>query len=445
MRSFKKILLMLLILLGMESILGSLLEPVTYANYLEQDLKQMKAAGEQPDVVLLGDSRIYRSFVPAVFDEKFDGGAHCTINTGSGSQSMRGTFFYLKDLLKRYPIKYAIVGLTYTAFQTVDHPSIQSDLVVLDRIKDPAVKLAYISNAMSAKELPYLLKSYRYRGKIAGIPENVRTKLSEEYRQGIDTRPGEHYEDRGYVWSESGFREGETGMPSPDPMQWEEAELDQEAIVWLDRIRELCRQQGAELIFVTGPTTLSTIYSVREYEKSYVFFREYAARWGVPYFELNLLKDRKRLLPDVMMRDSDHVCGAGAEQISALFCDILNAYLAGKDTSAYFYASVEEMKQDIHAVVACDFHTEEIAGSQDRNWYAVSLQQEDEKAEYEFLIATGMEEKNWEVLQPYSRQSQCRIPGEKLCSPVWLRVNARLEGSNVSWEAYMSKMRTPQE
>ena len=364
---------MLLILACMGMILGFLLAPVTYGDYLKHDLKELKKEGKQPDVVLVGDSRIYRSFVPEIFDRKFDGGGHCTINTGSGSQSIQGSYYYLKDLLEKYPVEYAIIGLTYTAFLKEDSPSAQAEMVVFDRLETVGGKADYIREAVPMEEIPYLFKCYRYRGNFSEIPENLKMKLSQETRDGIDNRPGEHYENRGYVWSEGIFEDGGIGLPSPKPTQWSEQEVEKEAFAWLDKIRMLCDKKGVKLIFVTGPTSLSTIYSVKEYEKSYETFRDYARRWSLPYFELNLLKKRRTLLPDSMMRDSDHVSGEGAKQISTLFCRILNDYLEGKDIKPYFYASVDEMKQDINEVVACDFHTEEIAGSEDRLWIAESL------------------------------------------------------------------------
>ena len=443
MRSFRKILLLLVIFCSMEAVLTFILEPVTYADYLEKDLKKLAAEGQKPDVVLIGDSRIYRSFVPDIFDEGLGGGGHCTINAGTGSQTLQGSYFYLKDLLERYPVKYAFVGLTYTEFLKNGEQSIQGKLVIWDRLQSMTVRLDYLKAVFSPAELPYLLTSYRYRSNFKQIPENVGVKLSAAYRKGLDERPGERYENRGYVWSESGFRDGEIGMPSPAPQQWTETQVEPEAFLWMERIAQLCAEEKVRLIFVTGPTTLSVVYSVEEYEKSYQMLAEQAERIGVPYFELNLLRDRRHLLPDSMMRDSDHVCGTGAEQISRIFCDIMNRYLAGEDVSDRFYSSVEEMQQDIHAVVACDFHTEAQAESGERTWIAQSLQANGDIAEYQFLISDAEKEGDWVLLQDYGTDAQCNIPAHWLEQHIWLRVNARLVGSSAAWESYMVRQREP--
>ena len=135
MRNFKKILLMIFVLFLMEQLAVFCLEPVTYTYYLEKDLEELKKQGKEPDVVLVGDSRIYRSFVPEIIDARLGNGEHCTINTGTGSQSIQESYFYLKDLLREYPVKYAVVGLTYPCFLQAEEESVMGKTVVLDRMQ----------------------------------------------------------------------------------------------------------------------------------------------------------------------------------------------------------------------------------------------------------------------------------------------------------------------
>lgn len=439
MRNFKKLALMAMVLLCVEWIAVFCLEPVTYTYYLNKDLKKMEQQGRVPDVVLVGDSRIYRSFVPEIIDKNLGDGSHCTINTGTGSQSIQGSYYYLKDLFRTYPVKYAVVELTYSCFLQDEKDSSMGDFVVLDRMKSFMSRLEYIARALEPSEWPYVFKSYRYRNNFSTIPENVSMKLNPNTRMGIDIREDEHYEDRGFVWTQSGYEDGETGLPPSLPKQWKDENVNAKAFEWLDKIRDLCRENGAQLILVTGPTTLATIYSIEDYEGSYQCFLRYAKENDLPYFELNLLRNRRKMLPDSMMRDSDHVCGAGAEVTSRIFCDIVNAWLNGEDTEKWFYASTEEMKQDIGEVVACDLHTEKIEGSGDRLIVAESLQQEGKTAEYEFWICRDMESGDFELLQEYSTKNTCVVAQTDLEHDIILRVNSRLKGSRREWEAYMER------
>ncbi len=445
MRSFKKVLLLIVALILMEKICTFALEPVTYTYYLEKDLHKLAQQGKEPDVVLVGDSRIYRSFVPSIMDEMLGDGTGCTINTGTGSQAIRESYFYLKDLIHSYPVKTAIVELTYNCFLEGENESTLADMLVFDRMQSPLIKVEYLFRTFDWEKLPNVLKSYRYRGNMVLIGENVRTKLDENTRKGIDTREGERYGERGFVWTDPVFEDGMMGFPQLEPAQWQDEKVSEQAFAWLDRIRLLCEENGVELILVTGPTSLATIYAVEDYEGSYQCFSEYAETHGVPYFELNLLRDRQEILPDSLMRDSDHVCGAGAEVISEIFCRIIDEHRAGQDTSHWFYDSVAEMKQAVNAVVACDFHTEEIEGSADRMILAQSLAENGVPVEYEFLVCRDPgrdpEAQEWELFQSYGSEETCRLPGTYLEQDVRMRVNCRLVGSEAPWEAFMERTR----
>lgn len=442
MRNFKKVLYLILSLCLIEIIAVFCLEPVTYQYYLEKDLEKLESEGKQPDVVLVGDSRIYRSFIPKVFDSKFGDGTHCTINTGTGSQTIQQSYYYLKDLLRCYPVKYAVVELTYTCFlENNFEENVQGKMLVLDRLRHPLSKLEFIVENLEPEEWTYLLKSYRYKDRIEQVQENIMQKLDADIRRGIDLRKDEHYADRGFVWTQNRYQNGAIGLPETAPVQWEHDKISEASFEYLDKIIDLCQKNRIELILVTGPTTLSTIYSVEEYEDSYQTFKKYAQEKSVPYFELNLLKNRKTLLPDSMMRDSDHVSGEGAEVVSELFCEILNAYFAGQDTRGWFYPSVNEMKRQIGEVIACDFHTEAIEGSDDRTIVATSLQEEGKIAEYEFWICRNLKEEKWERLQDYSTNQTCLLPGKELEHDIKLRVNSRLRGSTKKWESYKEALK----
>lgn len=435
MRRLGKIALMIVVLIVMEVILGFCLEPVTYADYLERDLKTLQKEGIEPDVVFVGDSRVYRTFVPEIFDREFEDGNHCSINLGTGSQSVRGSYYYLKDISEQYPIQYAVVGLTYSAYMKQGAETVH-ELLVWDRLKQPDVKVQFWVNSFSVQEWPYLLKSYRYKDNIDSALKNIREKISVKLYNEADIREEEHYADRGFIWSDSGYPDGKMDLPYEGFDLWSDEKKDEDAFVWLDKICELCREKCIELIFVTGPTTLPVIYS-GDYENSYEMFQDYADVQKVPYFELNFLKDRTDWLPDSMMHDLDHVSGEGAERTTERFCDILNLYLAGEDVSSFFCESVEELQENVNAVVACDF-TIELAGENgEQRCLAQSIAQDGRTVEYEFLIAD--EDGSWKVLQPYSNTDRCTLPDFQSGQRVRIRVNARLAGSRRKWEAYMEK------
>lgn len=439
MRNFKKIVLLLAALLCMELAAEFCLEPVTYGYFLECDLRNLKKQGRKPDVVFIGNSRIYRSLVPEIFDRSFDDGSHCAINAGTGSQTLLGSYYYLKDLTGRYPVKYVVLGLSHTNFLEQRDDSLLVGLEVWERIRSWPVKLEYLRKVFSWQQLPYLLKSYRYRGYADDIPQTLRFKLAKETRNGIDVREGEHYADRGYIWTQGSFADGETGIGQS--AVWEADAIEQESFYWLEQITRLCKERGIELVFVSAPVTLSLVYGTKGYENGYETIADWADSHEIPYFDLNLLRDRRKLLPDSVMLDHEHVCGTGAARTTEIFCEIWNASREKGPVEERFYGSLEEMQKEIHEVVACDFHTEPVEGSADRVCLAQSLQEDGAKAEFAFWIAG--QDGVWELLQPYGPSDRCTIDGKWFEETVTMRVCARLAGSAKEWEARIQKERTP--
>lgn len=433
MRNFKKIVLAVITLVVFETALNFLLTPVSYGDFLDIDLKKMEKEGRKPELVFVGDSRIYRTFIPGIFEEGMEE-IETAVNIGTGSQSIQGSYFYLMDIVKRYKPEYAVVGIDHIWFMNESEYITQGELTVIDRIKSPTIRIQSIINLLDKKDYLYLLGSYRSREDIVNAVQNVKDKLDADVRNGIDKRKGEYYADKGFVYTESGFKEGNVGLPDPPPMQWKDSEREEEAFVYLDKITALCEENNIRLFLVTGPTTLSTIYSIEDYEGAVSFFKEYALDKGIIYQDMNLIKDREMVLPDSAMYDCDHVNGKGAEIISRKYCEILKKNITGEDTTDYFYSTVKEMKQDIAKVVACGFRTEELE-SGDYKITAVGLCAPEQSAEFEFLISED-EGRTWKILREYGMENEYIIDRNRLLEEVTLRVNSRVQGSKAPFEAY---------
>ena len=67
----------------------------------------------------------------------------------------------------------------------------------MDRIKSMDIKAEYIGNCLEWQDWLQLLTSYRYRENMGSMAENLKAKLEAAYREGVDTREGTHYRERG--------------------------------------------------------------------------------------------------------------------------------------------------------------------------------------------------------------------------------------------------------
>lgn len=417
MHNFKKIVLLMLMLLAFEQVLGFALEPITFQHYLELELEQKTEENKQPDMVFIGNSRVSTTFIPSIFTGNMEE-VNCAFNAGTGSQGIAGTYYYLKDILAQYDLKYVVVGLDYQTVLKEDRV-LKRDLVVLERVKSPLIKAEFMLDVFEPSEYIYFLKSYQYRNNVYDIPVNLKQKLSKEYRQGIYTGGGMVYEDLGFTRETEVFG---TGAGIYISQTWAEENIDWDKMAYLDRIVELCKKEGSRLFLVSTPLTISTVYGTQGYNECDYFFKKYAQETGIIYDNLNLLKGREHFLPDAKMSSMEHVGADGADIISQYYCEVLQKHLHDEEVSSYFYSSVDEMKNSMEDIAACALHTEKIDQEGNRKIVGELLHKEGTQAEYQFEF-----EKDGKVIiiQEYSEKNECMLSKDIIAFPMTLRIKCR--------------------
>lgn len=417
MSNFKKVLLLFVLLILFEWGLGFALEPITFQHYLDMELKRERMDDRQPDMVFIGNSRVSTTFIPSVFSDNLQE-VSFAFNAGTGSQGIEGTYYYLRDILDQYDLKYVVMGLDYQTFLPEERV-LQRDLVVLERICSPRIKAEYVADVFDPSEYIYFLKSYQYRDRLWEIPDNLKKKLSKEYRQGTYIGEKTVYEDLGFARETEVFG---TGAGIYLSRAWTEEEIDWEKMAYLDRIIELCREKNAELFVVSTPLTISTVYATPGYEECNWFFQEYLGKQGVVYDNLNLMKNRETLLPDAKMSGMEHVGDDGADIVSSFYCEVIDRHLKQEPTDEYFYGSVAQMREDMADVVCCGLHTEKLDEAGNRKIVGEALHKEGVEIEYQFERETG---NGVRLLQEYSTQEECLLNVEDIEFPMILRMRCR--------------------
>ena len=416
-----------------EIILGFALQPVTFQHYLEIELEQKAEEKIYPDMAFFGNSRISTSFIPSVFSENIDG-VELAFNCGTGSQGIAGTYYYLKDILEQYRLKYAVVGIDY---QTIlkEERVLMRDLLVLERLRNPLIKAEFIADVFEPSEYVYFLKSFQYRNNIKDIPQNLKIKFSKGYREGIYVGEGMVYEELGFTRETSVFGT-KAGIYISQP--WSEENIDWNKMAYLDKIVELCQRKDVQLFFVSTPLTISTVYGTPGYDECVDFFTQYAAMKDIPYDNLNLLKGREEFLPDSMMNCMEHVGDDRAEVISDYYSQVLNIRIKGENADSYFFTSVEEMRKNMKDIVACEFKTEKIDENGNRKMIGEVLGNAEIKPEFQFeMEKDGM----IDVLQEYRQMKEVILPANKIKYPMILRVRARSarDGSEKVYEVLIDE------
>lgn len=338
---------LIFLLIAGDRLLTYLLEPLSRAEYFLHDMKEMKKSGEYPDMIIIGNSRSVYGFDPRVFEEEL--GLDNVYNASVVGQQISSKYYIAEAMIEAFSPKIVIFDIEWQSLNDFGTTRTQAKLLGLDRLTGLS-KIRYILEAFDFSEWIYALcKPYRFRDNLfreGSIAQNLRLKNWLR-----DTDYAENYYgtykgyDKGSACSEKPFAIGSYGT-------FDEAEISAENKAYLDRMAELCRARNISLFIVSPPLTTMRQLNIGRYQEANDYYKAYASEKGVPYHNLNMLRDRDEIFPDSYFYDSGHLCEPGATEASRLYAQIIRDELEGKDTSDRFYASVDELRADISRVVA---------------------------------------------------------------------------------------------
>lgn len=417
-RRIVSLFLLLCFIILLDTGMGALLSPPTYATCFNHDMAAIEREGGA-DVVFVGASRVYRTFVPQVFEDVL--GVRCVVNAGSSSQPICGTYWELKDLVERLHPKRVFIGITWD--QLSKAPDLQSRLIVRDRLSLKN-RLQMSASCFGLSEMPYLFGTYRFKDNFA--PDRILSNIREKRNLAASNytvfdKKSEYYADTGFVHGGKAFSQG--NIPVKSTPTFSEKKTRPENLAYLDACVRLCKNRGIDVALVSGVTTVMRMYAVHRYQAAVDWFNAYARERQIPYYNLNYLVGREDFLPDDMMHDRNHANGKGAREVSERFARILKREGAGEDVSSCFYPNLDAMKQDVRRIVSVRADIAPAAG--DGPHYAASifsLQNDDVRPLYR-LMARQREKSGFVLLQDWTPETNLAftLPGPG----VWtLRVEA---------------------
>lgn len=382
-------------------LLREVLEPISYATYFNHDLKSLEENGVKVDLVFVGASRVYMSFVPEVFEEQL--GIDCVINAGSSSQPITGTYWQLKDLLERFHPQYVVLGVPWN--QLIIEPDLRGTLLVYDRLQGMN-KLRFALDCIKGENRLYMLYPYRFRNNLVNAGSIYQSKKAlAEADYPPDTSGELYYADKGFCYGQNAFEPGNIEISHPGAFSLDA--ILEDNLQYLNACVELCKDYGATLSLVTGPTSMMQIYYVENYQDAVEFYSQYAEQHGLVYHNLNFLRRREDFLPDTLMFDYNHVNGEGAYVVSELYAEILKKDLQGIDTSGYFYKDLADLKSDVNRVVAVNANIE-LKAEGCAHLEILSLQNEGIIPLYQIEMSEGDEE-TYDVITSWTESSSFDI------------------------------------
>ena len=306
----------------------------TYSDDYTAELNEFAENGVNPDVVFLGSSRTFHSFVPCVFEEALgigsaapagsDESRHIALNAGSALQTPEGSYYALKDLLDRgFRPRCAVLGVSYNLMTT--QVWAQADLILMDRLT-PQNKADYLNYAYEAENKMFGESViYRYRTNLTR--ERIRANLQEQReRQAAQAsgmpyvKDGEWYDGKGYVVNESRLPEqiASGALAEPEIDEFSVELVREDRLYYLDKLVGLCAGNGIGLVFIDTPTTGYMTDHVTSYAEANKWWEDYAAQYGILYLNYNYIENKDELFPDTLFMDYNHLNSEGAEKFSKL-------------------------------------------------------------------------------------------------------------------------------
>lgn len=305
-------------------------------------LEELYAGAGNIDTVFVGSSHCYRSFDPALVDERL--GTH-SFNAGTSQQLPDGSYWLLREITAENDLDTVYLEMFFTGYNqqaSADVP--MAAFLITDYMRPSSPdRYRYLWEMGGLAALPDLLLPARHAIADPGaLPALWHAKLTDGYAAGnysYVTYPGEGYRGQGFVWVDGTPQYGYDPIFSIDPA----APLSDFGWQNLDRITQLCKEKGIRLVLVTAPLPNAFALHTPNYQAYTDAVRDFAAQNGLEYWDFTLFKDTKLLpLSHAHFADAHHLNGSGAELFTTVFCQVAAQSAAGQDVSPLFFDTLEE-------------------------------------------------------------------------------------------------------
>ena len=275
------------------------------------------------DVLFVGDCEVYESFIPAYLWEKHGISSYVR---GSAQQLVWQSYYLLEDAMKYEKLKvvvYNVLALKYGEPQSEAY-----NRMTLDAMKWSGTKLDAIKASMTDEEsvIDYVFPLLRFHSRITEL-------TSDDFKYIFTPKKVSH----------SGYLMQKGIVPMTDEQEsgrtLRDYTLPKTSMDYLEKMRLLCQENGAELILIKSPTNSWGYWWYDEWDAQ---IREYADEKGLVYY--NFIDETEQIGIDYATDTYDegvHLNVYGAEKMTDYFGNILKKD-HGLDNLSHSDATVEE-------------------------------------------------------------------------------------------------------
>lgn len=261
-------------------------------------------AGEH-DVIFVGDCEVYESFVPAVLWEKYGISSYVR---GSAQQLVWQSYYLLEEAFKYETpsvVVFNVLALKYGTPQSEAY-----NRMTLDGMKWSASKLNAVRASATDDEdvVDYVFPLLRFHSRITELE-------SDDVKYIFGTPPASH---SGYLMQKGVVPQTEKPSAGRELLDYT---LPDGSMQYLDKMRELCNENGSELILIKAPTNSEAYWWYDEWDAQ---VSEYAEENGLTYYNFIPLVEEMGIDFSTDTYDKGvHLNVYGAEKLTEYFGAVL--------------------------------------------------------------------------------------------------------------------------
>lgn len=219
------------------------------------------------DVIFIGDCEVYESFIPSVMWEKYGISSYVR---GSAQQLAWHSYYLLEETFKYESPR--VVVFNVLALKYGEPQSEAYNRMTLDGMRWSTSKVGAIFASMTEGEsfIDYVFPLLRYHSRITELGED-------DFKYAF--REPERVSHSGYLM-QAGI------VPMPEDIGTPLTRLDDlpdSSMEYLERMRLLCEENGAELVLVKAPTNHTRYWWYEQWEMQIC---DYAEQNGLVYYNL---------------------------------------------------------------------------------------------------------------------------------------------------------------
>lgn len=305
------------------------------------------------DVLFVGSSHCYRSFVPEILDSEF--GVN-TFNVGTSQQLLDDSYFVIREAVKYNDIKHIYLELYFNVafLESEKRTELTNAYIISDYLKPSFDKYRYLLR-VSPKEsyINSFFPARRYWEKIFEdeyVRDVIDKKQSEAYKNyayDYVTHKKEWYAGKGYVANNQVVEEGSFFFRK----SWNDISADKISANWCNTLYDIitfCDEKGISLSLVSAPVSGYMLTELQNYDEYVQIVQNMIADTDVEYYDFNLCRENYFPETSSLFKDQDHLNCYGAEKFSYLFADFINGKIPENEL---FYSSYREKASHLDSTV----------------------------------------------------------------------------------------------